>query len=237
TATRPSRGSETAAGGRQPIARQPIATRPPVPPDASEVLLRPAFDVAPAPEMDPATQPDDRANEHLHTAEDEEHRRRGHRALGEEQEAAHREPDAQEHVVRDAQRLVAVPSTTSCVSWPSTPRPPPPTRDRARVPGQRIQPLRDRLAAPAAPQHDPLPPREGRAATGPRRLRPSPGHATRAGDVSRARQRDARARQRGRGGRRRPLRHLTARVAVGAYTSSPPPPPQPVAVDARVASR
>src|SRR5699024_7739926 len=102
----------------------------------------------------------------------------------------------------------------------------------------RIQPLRDRLAAPAAPQHDPLPPREGRAATGPRRLRPSPGHATRAGDVSRARQRDARARQRGRGGRRRPLRHLTARVAVGAYTSSPPPPPpQPVAVDARVASR
>src|SRR5699024_11008694 len=125
TATRPSRGSETAAGGRQPIARQPIATRPPVPPDASEVLLRPAFDVAPAPEMDPATQPDDRANEHLHTAEDEEHRRRGHRALGEEQEAAHREPDAQEHVVRDAQRLVAVPSTPSCVSWPSTPRPPP----------------------------------------------------------------------------------------------------------------
>ena len=58
--------------------------------------------------MDVTCQSDHRTHEHLQTADDEENGPCELEGLGEEHEAPHQEPQSDEDVVRDAQRLIAL---------------------------------------------------------------------------------------------------------------------------------
>lgn len=51
---------------------------------------------------------DDRADEHLDAADDEQPGAGGHQSVGEEHEAADEEPHADEHIIGDADDLVAL---------------------------------------------------------------------------------------------------------------------------------